>query len=115
MMQWIGRTALAIALVAGCEPASSPPAPEAKACGRLVAFYRSIHAPVEIVDWKSDPEAGKVRIDYRSSDGGNLQVEGVALCRFVADADGRLEASAALIDDNQLREDEIAAFNASRP
>ena len=47
-MQWIGRTALATALVAGCGQASSPPAPEAKACGRLVAFYRSIDAAVEM-------------------------------------------------------------------
>ena len=114
MRQWIGWTAAAIAFLAGCEPASAPPGPETEACGRLVSFYRGIQAPVDIVDSASEPETGKVRIDYRSTDGANLPIEGVALCRFQADAAGRLEATAALVDDNRLREDEIEAFNASR-
>ncbi len=101
-------------LVLGCSPSpdASELGPDASRCARLVGFYLGVEAPVEVAGGEADPETRKVRIDYRTTDGMNVPMEGVALCRFREGPDGTSEATDAFVDENRLRPDEIAAFNA---
>jgi len=94
---------LASLLLVGCAPEAGPLADR---CGALVAFYLRLPA-VESRVAEVGSEGGKVRIDYHSD-----ERAGVALCSF-SDSGGTLTLTAALVDENRLRDDEIAAFNAS--
>lgn len=92
----------------GCapgEPAAS--GPRAARCAALVAHYLGVPA-VEVTRAEGDPGSARVGIDYRLADR-----DGTALCRF-EEGPGALRVSAAIVDDNRLRDDQLAAFNASR-
>ena len=107
-----------LAAALGCGPGQVPEPPEAAACARLVGFYLETPVEVEVTGFETEPETGKVRIDYRSyrsrpAAGQEVPQEGVALCRFRAGPTGSLEATAAFVDENRLQDEEIAAFNAS--
>ena len=97
---------LVLALPVGCTPEQRAPGPLGTRCADLVGFYLELGA-VDVTREDSEPETGKVQIDYAVG-----VREGVALCRFRAD-NGTLVATGALVDENRLRDDEIAAFNAS--
>ena len=94
-------------LLAACAEVPETPGPEARACAQLVAFHRGEPGRLELTSHESEP--GRVRIDYRSSDH-----EGVALCHLQGRADGTFEITGAVIDDNRVKDDEIAAFEAQR-
>ena len=81
--------------------------PEARACAGLVAFHRGESRPLELMSHESEP--GRVRIDYRSGD-----QEGVALCHVQGREDGTFEITGAVVDENRLNDDQIAAFEAGR-
>lgn len=112
-MSWAGWLRSAAALFGlGC-PAEAPDlGPQATACGRVVAYYLGVRAAVEVVDAETDDATRKVRIDYRSMDDANTPLEGVALCRFQDNGRG-LGLTGAFVDENRLRDDEIAGFNTS--
>ena len=100
----------------GCPAEMANGGPRAIACGRVVAHYLGLYVAVEVVDAVTEPNTGKVRIDYRSMDDMNTPLEGVALCRFDGSASGdgsSLALTSAFVDENQLVEGEIASFNAS--
>ena len=97
--------AIVATVLAACAEAPGTPGPEARACAGLVAFYFGEPRPVELTRHESEP--GRVRIDYRS--GGQ---EGVAVCQVRAREDGTFEVTGALVDENRLRDDEIAEFAA---
>ena len=94
-------------LFAACAKAPDTPSPEARACAELVAFYRGVPRPLELKSHASEP--GRVRIDYRSKDR-----EGVALCHVRGREDGGFEITAAVVDENRLKDEQIAAFEARR-
>ncbi len=92
-------------VLAACTEVPDTPGPEARACAELAAFYLGEPRPVELTSHESEP--GRVRIDFRSSGR-----DGVALCQLKARGDGTFEVTGALVDENRLRDDEIAAFAA---
>ena len=103
----LATLAIVGSLLAACAEAPGTPGPEARACAELVAFHRGESRPLELTGHESEP--GRVRIDYRSGD-----QEGVALCHVQGREDGTFEITGAVVDENRLNDDQIAAFEAGR-
>jgi hypothetical protein len=107
------RTSLLLGtmLALACSEAPRGTDPLAERCAAVVAFYLGVEAPVAVTAADSEPTEGRVRIEYRTQRA-NLPVDGTAVCRFRSLEDGGLQLSAAFVDDNRLRPDEVEAFGA---
>jgi hypothetical protein len=99
--------ALVAFLLAACAKTPDHPSPDAWLCAELVSHYLQQPSPIELARHENTP--GRVHIEYRSG-----EQEGVALCQLRTREDGGFEVTGALVDENRLRDDELAAFEAGR-